>query len=606
MEGFDLLGAVPPRNKREVAAARVSRRAQSAGQRAVAAAARIAKRAPRLAAAVSRAGQKALNPKTVMKKVFRARTAATVAKPSSAVSRTQTPAARTQTPVARTQAATRMRAARVGGVDAEYTEEVDDSATDAQSDIYSQLADAAASVADFIAEVQGVMDRLPQDLPLVAKLQQSISGFEIFFGSPIENVLSGATASSADAGNIIDLLQNVLNQRNESPPIGVWETLARANAYLRAHPGAGGGGRMSDMASYRGPSGGTAPTPDATPAPTGAPTTPPPSGGPSGGGSGGGPSGGGPSGGGGGGGSGGGSGGGGGGDEGAPGSDDGGGGGAYAEEEASVAPPAEYAADDSHGEEATSEEEEPPMDEDNSEVGRGGGHGGGGHGHHGGHGRGRGHGWGWGGGYYGPWYDGGYELVENDDLTAEQLAELVARKLQQKKAHVGSGFDVLGAEDELGYAAPETHWYSIATPGTIKDEMDKVLREGNTLDRDIMSFSSKNPVLPSFKTAWSSFWDGYKAFYNDSGWFSRLSGGKGDQVVAYGNQLNDWRARFQKFDGAVTTEPSLTAIERRADPTKFNYMPLVYGAVAVVGLIGGGYALSKVAAVGSLFKKSAA
>jgi hypothetical protein len=201
--------------------------------------------------------------------------------------------------------------------------------------------------------------------------------------------------------------------------------------------------------------------------------------------------------------------------------------------------------------------------------------------------------------------------VENDDLTAEQIAELVAHKL--KKKHVvgwqtsdGHGFDLLGA-DELGYAAPETHWYSIATPGVIKDEMDKVLREGNTLDRDIMMFMSGNPALFSFKDAWSSFWAGYKTFYDDSGWFSRLTSSKGDQVVAYGNQLNDWRARFLKFDGAVASEPDLTDIKRRTDPTKFNYMPLVYGAVAVVGVIGGGYALSKVGAIAALFshKRSA-
>jgi hypothetical protein len=220
----------------------------------------------------------------------------------------------------------------------------------------------------------------------------------------------------------------------------------------------------------------------------------------------------------------------------------------------------------------------------------GGGHGGGGHGghRHGGHGhggRGRG-GWGWGGGggpwyYDGAWYDDLDLLAENP--TVDEIAEAVARKL--KKTHVG-------------YAAPETHWYTVATPGAMLDELDKVMREGDTLDRDFAAAS----VDSSTKAAWSSFLAGYKKFYADhEGWFSRLGSAVGDQIVAYGNQLNDWRAKL-KSTGARVTEPSLTAIQVRTDPTKFNYMPLVIGALVILGLFGTGFAISKIA----LFRKKAA
>jgi hypothetical protein len=299
--------------------------------------------------------------------------------------------------------------------------------------------------------------------------------------------------------------------------------------------------------------------------------------------------------------------------------------------------------------------------------GGGGGHGGGGHGGHGGHGHGHGHGgrgrgrrggFGWGGwGWGGPWYGDDYLL--DDEPSAEEIAEAVARKLKQAK-HIGGGghggghshgghhghghghgygrgaglwgggpyweevdgLDLLDVEElddvlarrqhhGVGYAAPDTHWYSVATPGAIKDELDKVLHEGETLNRDISSYQGGDAAFSSFLAGWQSFWTGFKKFYNDNasgvgGWLSRLWSVSGDQVVSYGNQLNDWRAKLKSFSGAVVTEPSMTAIQRREDPTKFNYMPLVYGAIAIVALVGGGYALSKVGAVAALFTKKKA
>jgi hypothetical protein len=69
--------------------------------------------------------------------------------------------------------------------------------------------------------------------------------------------------------------------------------------------------------------------------------------------------------------------------------------------------------------------------------------------------------------------------------------------------------------------------------------------------------------------------------------------------------LNDWREKLKSLGGSVT-EPTTTAIEVRKDPSKFNYMPLVYGAIAILTIFGLGYGLSKVASVGALFKKRTA
>lgn len=256
----------------------------------------------------------------------------------------------------------------------------------------------------------------------------------------------------------------------------------------------------------------------------------------------------------------------------------------------------EYASDETEGEGP----EETSALEALSLIGHGGGHGGGGHGGggHGGHGgghRGGGRGMrgGWGGPWYGgPWYDGyGYDVLLEDD---EELADKIAKKVAQRQWVAGA---------HVGYVAPETHWYTIATPGAIKAEMDKVLREGETLAQDIASYHGGAASFSSFKAGWDSFWSGYKKFYEDTGWLGRLTGSAGDQVVAYGNQLNDWRAKLKQFPGAMVTEPSVTAIERREDPTKFNYMPLVYGGIAVAALVGGGYALSHVSAIAALFSR---
>lgn len=70
-----------------------------------------------------------------------------------------------------------------------------------------------------------------------------------------------------------------------------------------------------------------------------------------------------------------------------------------------------------------------------------------------------------------------------------------------------------GRDQLLGYVSPDTHWYSVASPSAIRDEMDKVLREGSTLDKDIHGYSSDDASYLAFLAGWDNFWGGFKAFY---------------------------------------------------------------------------------------------
>lgn len=151
----------------------------------------------------------------------------------------------------------------------------------------------------------------------------------------------------------------------------------------------------------------------------------------------------------------------------------------------------------------------------------------------------------------------------------------------------------------FGYVAPEKSL--VVTPSTMKDEMDRVLREGTTLDLDIKASSAD----AAFKSAWQLFWDSYKKFYADhatsfGSWFSRLWSSVYTQTISYGNQLNDWRSRLQALGGRAT-EPKATAMQKREDPEAFNWKPLVITAGVLGGLGLVAFTASKVASVAGMF-----
>lgn len=153
----------------------------------------------------------------------------------------------------------------------------------------------------------------------------------------------------------------------------------------------------------------------------------------------------------------------------------------------------------------------------------------------------------------------------------------------------------------FGYVTPDRS--IVVTPGTIKDEMDRVLREGTTLDADVKGSS----VDQSFKNAWQLFWEGYKKFYAENaqgigGWASRLWISMYNQTVSYGNQLNDWRAKLQSLGGRAT-EPKMTAAQVREDPNAIPWKPIVTAVSVLGGLALAAYAASKVTTIASIFQK---
>lgn len=155
----------------------------------------------------------------------------------------------------------------------------------------------------------------------------------------------------------------------------------------------------------------------------------------------------------------------------------------------------------------------------------------------------------------------------------------------------------------LGYVEPDKSL--VLTPGVTKDEMERVMREGTTLDSDVKSSNAD----PAFKTAWSTFWDGYRKFYADntsgiSGWFSRGFTSVYDQTISYGNLLNDWRNKLKSY-GAQVTEPTAIPKQRREDPTAINWKYVLAAGGAIAGLAVVGYAASKIGTVVSAARKTA-
>lgn len=225
------------------------------------------------------------------------------------------------------------------------------------------------------------------------------------------------------------------------------------------------------------------------------------------------------------------------------------------------------------------------------------GHGGGHGGHHhggGGHRGGRGP-WGWWGGWGGG-YDDYYPLLVSDNADDETPDEDEARAAYYARK---AGLEL------VGYVAPERHWYNVlVTPGQMKAELDSIKREGDTLDKDIRSFSTDAPGYPAFLADWKTFWSEFNKYYDDTGWLSRAFAGTEDKIIAYGNQLNDRREKFTKFPGASATEAPVVPVKHREDDAAIPWKTVLIGGLVVAGVIGGGYALSKVSGVAALFKKA--
>jgi hypothetical protein len=280
-DGLDFLGAVTP------AAARTQQsqaKAAAAGQRALAAAQRIAQVAPRLAAAVQKAGQKAIAAsKGAVKPVTPAKPTA-AAKPAPGAQKTPPKGAPKTAPMSSRGAPAPSKApsnsfraphvspgrgaapgakthvgdmssalskianaanAAIASGDAQPPTDMtpEDAAQLVQqqtADTYSQLADAAVSAADLLSEIQGLLNKLPAGIPLAQQGQSQVADIENRLVTPIEHALEGGPGASSAQG-LVAYVQQIAAQRNTVPPNpgSIWEWVAQANAYLKAHGAAG-------------------------------------------------------------------------------------------------------------------------------------------------------------------------------------------------------------------------------------------------------------------------------------------------------------------------------------------------------------------------------
>lgn len=151
---------------------------------------------------------------------------------------------------------------------------------------------------------------------------------------------------------------------------------------------------------------------------------------------------------------------------------------------------------------------------------------------------------------------------------------------------------IRGTDHLIGYTDPTRSW--VVTPGRVKAEMDTVLAEGSVLNDDILSFQVSSSDIERFKKAWTSFWDTYKKFYDETGWFSRLSGSSYDKTVDYGRSLNDWRARFAELGGKPTQPKPRPPEERPEGEGGIPWKPMVISGSVVVALMAGGVFATRV------------
>jgi len=154
------------------------------------------------------------------------------------------------------------------------------------------------------------------------------------------------------------------------------------------------------------------------------------------------------------------------------------------------------------------------------------------------------------------------------------------------------GTDVL-----VGYNVPEKRWYLPITRDRLQNEMNLVAAEALSLDTDIQGHKSDDANYLAFKRSWTIFLNTIKQRYAQmQGSYFVLNSSNYDAIVDYGRQLNDWRAKFQKFGG----EPSTPSPRPES---KFPLAGILIGTIVVAGVGAAGYAMSKAGVFAKLFAR---
>lgn len=307
MDGLSLLGAISVEQYK-------SERATAAGKRAIAAGQRIMRRAPRLAASVMRAGQKALNvrvtpmrpqdmAKAVQKPVVKTAPLSqvqskTAIRPQvtrtapmgpgmqtrasvSAMNRTagrsalSAPPAPQMAPVARQPMQTRASLSAANKAPSAMRTRLGEDPppqSNGEGDQWTSLAEASERGANFVLEIQETMDLLQEGSPLHARGQSLINQYELLFGGPIAKAIESGNAAPYIPG-LVEAMDSILRQRSDTPPWpgGVWDWMSKAQKYAESNP-------LTDAPVDTNPEQPPAaePPPAETPPPSAPPQSPPP------------------------------------------------------------------------------------------------------------------------------------------------------------------------------------------------------------------------------------------------------------------------------------------------------------------------------------------
>jgi len=142
----------------------------------------------------------------------------------------------------------------------------------------------------------------------------------------------------------------------------------------------------------------------------------------------------------------------------------------------------------------------------------------------------------------------------------------------------------LGAMDDEEIAA------FLVSPQDILDRMNEVKVEADRLNTIIQTDPK---VRPEFKASWDSWYkDIWQKFYDShtgfSGWFSRLTGTVMEEADKHYTRVKQWRDALEKEIGREVLGPKFK------EDTGFPWKWVMYGTIAVAGIIGIGYAAKEV------------
>jgi hypothetical protein len=122
---------------------------------------------------------------------------------------------------------------------------------------------------------------------------------------------------------------------------------------------------------------------------------------------------------------------------------------------------------------------------------------------------------------------------------------------------------------------------TVATPSTIKQEIDSVDQYIHRLNRDVQTHKDK---LADLIEDWHLFVEDWGAFQKNTGWFGRTSGFTLDMAQEFRARADAWDEIIRRRGATVT--PSATAPTPTSKPTDLLGPILKFGTIAVAAYVG--------------------